>query len=260
MIVVPGNHDCDQSVDVYSMEKSKPTQPGFVEGNIGGKKRYFVQDPETYPKRFNRFRNAYKELTQQDYPLDPSEQARLFHYDDTGVQFLSLNSAWEVDEYFPERASLHGESLSSGILEAREQEAQLRIAVWHHAVYGDRSISNENALELLGQAGFSFCLHGDVHEQRREAQQHFRTGGEVNVIGAGTFSSEASGLPAATPRLYTLLEVDRGFRDVKVRTRAQDPSGGGFSPFAVWPSNGDDPDARSGSYTVDLKKAARAKG
>ena len=260
MIVVPGNHDYDQNVEVYSVEKSQPRNSPFFEGDVMGKKRYFVQDPETYPKRFDRFRNAYKQLTQQDYPLDPNKQARLFHYDETGIQFLSLNSAWEVDEYFPERASLHGESLSSGILEARKKEAQLRIAVWHHAVYGERKISNENALELLGQAGFSFCLHGDVHEQRREAQQHFRTGGEVNVIGAGTFSSEASGLPAATPRLYTLLEVDRGFTKVDVVTRAQSPEGGAFDAFAVWPASSGSPHERSGSYTVDLKKAAGAPG
>ena len=38
MIVVPGNHDYDQNVEVYSVERSQPSHSSFFEGDVMGKK------------------------------------------------------------------------------------------------------------------------------------------------------------------------------------------------------------------------------
>ena len=99
-------------------------------------------------------------------------------------------------------------------------------------------------------------LHGDVHEERNAILNHLDPQNSVHVIGAGSFSSGYTALPEATPRLYNLLEIDKQFTRIKVLTRAQRDPGGAFEPFAIYPT--DDPDKKSGNYTIDLKQASAA--
>jgi hypothetical protein len=47
-------------------------------------------------------------------------------FDNTRLQFLALNSAWEIDEYHRERASINQSAQAAGLLEADEQITRAR--------------------------------------------------------------------------------------------------------------------------------------
>src|SRR5438093_9203712 len=96
-----------------------------------------------------------------------------FLFPETRLQFLTMNSEWEIDEFFKERASINASALSKGLLQADDQLKKareagslsndasiLRIAVWHHPATGNEKIVEDAFLERLRQAGVQLCLHG----------------------------------------------------------------------------------------------------
>jgi precorrin-6B methylase 2 len=161
----------------------------------------------------------YHELIQLPYPFQPAEQCVPILFDDTRLQFLALNSAWEIDEYHRERASINQSALAAGLLEADEQVARarrdgrmaqdsevLRIAVWHHPVTGNEKISDDAFLDQLRQEHVKLCLHGHVHEDRADVIGYLHPRRAVHIAGAGSFGAPVNARPESTPRLYNLLE------------------------------------------------------
>jgi hypothetical protein len=117
-ILVPGNHDLDWNTEVYKWEKKRQVdasrlKPGtFIEEHTG----YLLRDEARYPERFKNFsQHFYHPLTQKPYPLAPEEQCLPFFFRESRLQFLAMNSAWEVDEYFSERSSISELALSRGM-------------------------------------------------------------------------------------------------------------------------------------------------
>ncbi len=111
----------------------------------------------------------------------------------------------------------------------------LRIAVWHHAITGDRKIPDADLayLQRLADEGFALVLHGDVHEVRAGLESPFDRG--IYIIGAGSLHSMAEGRPESTPCLYNILEVDRDLARIRVHVRSQDRPGSRFDEYARWP-------------------------
>jgi hypothetical protein len=178
-IIVPGNHDLSWEVEGYtwlSKRKVDPKQlsPGtYVEQGV----LYGVRDEAIYPKRFENFGKFFHQLTQQPYSLKPEDQCLPFLLEEHCLQFVAINSAWEIDEYFPDRSSINQSALASGLLKATGQienakkegrleknRSVLRIAVWHHPVTGNDKIVSDAFLEQLRQDNVKLCLHGHVHE------------------------------------------------------------------------------------------------
>jgi hypothetical protein len=75
-------------------------------------------------------------------------------FEEIGIQFLALNSAWMIDEYHPGRSGVNEKALAKALIEAdrRIEEARkaklmkddaqvLRIAVWHHPATGNEKIA-----------------------------------------------------------------------------------------------------------------------
>ncbi|MBP85782.1 MAG: hypothetical protein CMJ64_03550 [Planctomycetaceae bacterium] len=86
-ILVPGNHDVQDRDDAYQK----------LEGLDG--KPTTVRHPDNFPRRFESFSNSfYHPLRQELYPLAYADQGVSYLFDDTGMQFLTLNSAWEIDQ------------------------------------------------------------------------------------------------------------------------------------------------------------------
>lgn len=129
---------------------------------------------------------------------------------------------------------------------------KLRIVVWHHSVSGSRMVANPEIIDRLIAKGYRLCMHGDVHEERNELRNYLDTQRTFHVAGTGSFSSREAGLPGATPRLYNLIEVDRTFHQVHIRSRAQRKLDGPFAPHAIYPG-GDDPEVRRGDYWIRLE-------
>jgi small GTP-binding protein len=102
-VFVPGNHDIQRRDSCYR----------FQSNVTGLKSQHFVQkadiflvrDESDYPNRLKQFSDAFyhKITSTEDYPLAPEQQGFSYFFEDTGVQFLALNTAWEIDQFFPKR-------------------------------------------------------------------------------------------------------------------------------------------------------------
>ena len=265
-VIVPGNHDLSWETEVYDWHPKRRVvlntlKPGSYVAQGDG---YLIRDESAYPKRFENFGRFYHELIQLPYPLQPAAQCVPILFDDTRLQFLALNSAWEIDEYHRERSSINQSALAAGLLEAEEQIARarrdgrmaqdadvLRIAVWHHPVTGNEKISDDAFLEQLRQEHVKLCLHGHVHEDRADVIGYLHPRRAVYIAGAGSFGAPVNARPESTPRLYNLLEVWRDHSKIRVRTRCLRRDGGAWEGWAVWP--GAQADERRTYYDIQLK-------
>ena len=169
---------------------------------------------------------------------------------DTGLQFIALNSCWEIDEFHRRRSSIHPEALANVLREAQRQEADarkagelaadrplFRIAVWHHAVAGPEQMKNTDFLGHLQTAEVKLGLHGDVHEKRCDLVGYKQTR-TLHIAGAGSFAAPAPARPESTPRMYNLLEISRDLQTVRVHTRCQPKPDGAWQGWHEWPNAG----------------------
>lgn len=251
-IIVPGNHDQSWEVEgLYRWRKQREVRPDeLVSGSYFSLGRdYAVRDEKLYHKRFENFGKFYHSLIQQEYPPRPEDQFLSFLFDDTRIQFLTLNSSWEVDEHFQDRASINDSAISRGLLRADEEvkEAKdtgriarrakiLRIGVWHHPVTGNEKIKNDSFMERLQVADVKLCLHGHIHEEKADLMYHLHPGRKIHVAGAGTAGAVAADRPPSTPRLYNLIQIERDHSRIRIHTRARRRDDGRWSAWSVWPS------------------------
>ena len=181
-------------------------------------------------------------------------------FEQTGIQFLTLNSSWHIDEWFRDRSGIHQGALVRGLRQADDEVRKaneagrlsrdttpLRIAVWHHPVTGNEKIADDAFMEQLRQAGVRLCLHGHVHEDRADLIGYLHPH-KVHVAGAGSFGAVAKHRPESTPRLYNLVEVARDHGSITVYTRCMRKDGGAWEPHAIWP--GDKPGERRAYYVI----------
>jgi hypothetical protein len=176
------------------------------------------------------------------------------------LQFLLFNSCWELDKTNRKRSGIHPEAVAHAIAQADKQHKLvvasgkldadapiLRIAVWHHAVAGAEQMKDTDFIGHLQKAGVRFGLHGDVHELRRD-WVGYQNQTRLPILGAGSFASPHSGLPPATPRLYSLIEIATDFTSAIVKTREQRRPDGPWQGWYEWPT----PDGTSRLPYYDL--------
>ncbi|MFY0523087.1 metallophosphoesterase [Archangium gephyra] len=265
-ILVPGNHDLDWNTEVYEwrkkrlVDKSRLVTGGYHDAGDG----YLIRDEAKYPERFRNFtEHFYHPLIQKPYPLAPEEQCIPFLFSESRLQFLAMNSAWEIDEYFKERSSISDSALSRGLDRAQQDIARarergeltgdakvLRLAVWHHPITGNEKIQGDAFMKRLLQADVRVCLHGHVHEDRADLVNHLHSERRIHVMGAGSFGAPTSDRPESVPRLFNLLEVQRDLQRLRVHTRCLRKQGGAWEGWAVWP--GEKPNERRTCYDVPL--------
>jgi len=265
-IIVPGNHDLDWKTEIYrwmnkrEVNASKLAPNTFLEAGPG----YLVRDEAKYPERFKNFsEHFYHRLTQKPYPLAPEEQCIPFLFGDDGLQFLAMNSAWEIDEHFRERSSISEKALARGLATADHQLAGaradgklakdariLRLAVWHHPITGNEKIQADAFMGQLRRAEVRLCLHGHVHEERADLLNYLEPKRSIHVIGGGSFGAPTHERPESVPRLYNLLEVQRDLQRVQVHTRSRRKQGGAWEGWTVWPAGA--PGLKRSSYELTL--------
>jgi small GTP-binding protein len=250
-IIVPGNHDLHWDTEVYTVKKKRQVGANeLVPGRYHQEgEAYFLRDDARYPERFRNFsQHFYHPLFQKEYPLSPEQQCIPTLFTETRLQFLAMNSAWEIDEFFRERSSIHEAALSRGLDVARHQldqarkagtlspEAQvLRLAVWHHPITGNEKIQADAFMSKLAQADVRACLHGHVHEDRAELVNHLHPTRKVHIMGAGSFGAPTADRPESVPRLFNLLQVQRDLGRISVHTRCLRKEGGAWEGWARWP-------------------------
>ncbi|WP_309896407.1 metallophosphoesterase [Archangium sp.] len=265
-ILVPGNHDLDWNTEVYDWRKKRLVEKSAL---VTGRYReegegYLIRNEAKYPERFKNFsEHFYHPLVQKPYPLAPEEQCLPFLFGESRLQFLAMNSAWEIDEYFRERSSISDSALSRGLTRAHQDIDRarergelpadgkvLRLAVWHHPITGNEKIHGDAFMKRLLQADVRVCLHGHVHEDRADLVNHLHAERRIHVMGAGSFGAPTHDRPESVPRLFNLLEVQRDLRSLRVHTRCMRKQGGAWEGWAVWP--GEKPSERRTYYDVSL--------
>lgn len=252
-VLCPGNHDVDIKLKCYQYEYAAPA--GLASNEVvklsdGG---FLVRDRANYALRFERFRKLHLDVAGREYPQELGLQGTVQYFKQTGILFLTLNTAWEIDHRNMERATVNHDALGHALEQCRDHyaEAKLRIAVWHHAIRGQRVIQEQRFLEQVQQAGFRICLHGDIHEEAFESVGKWN-GRELYVVGSGSFGQYGEG----TPHLYNLLEVAPDLKTVTLSLRAK-KTGGAYGAHAVVAT--DDPQVRTGRYEIVLDGARPAK-
>ncbi|MBK3665551.1 metallophosphoesterase [Bradyrhizobium diazoefficiens] len=257
-IVVPGNHDINWDVDVYEWTpKRKMSAEAMKSDNCIQQGNGYLIRNDRYPDRLRAFsEDFYHTLLQVPYPLQPERQALNFYFPEDRLQFITLNSNWELDEHFPARSSINAGALANGIWEAdallrKDQFSAadvLRIGVWHHPATGSEKIERDAFLGQLQQAGVRLGLHGHVHEDRADLVGYLHPATSIHMVGAGSFGAVSRGRPESTPRLYNVLEISRDLSSVRVKTRCLRKDGGAWEPWPFWPSQ--DPMEKRAYYDI----------
>jgi hypothetical protein len=239
--LVPGNHDASWPLaeKAYQLHRRKqyagPLVPGRYVEHAGGIVE--VRDEAAYRERLRPFAELYRAVKGAPYPLAFEEQGIVDDLADLGLCVLGLNSAWETDHHFRERASIHPEALANALLRLGPPAAgQLRIAVFHHPIHGgeDSRIRDAAFLQQLAVHGFQLALHGHVHRADSELYRHDRAedGRRIEIVAAGTFGAATRAWVPGYPLQYNLLLV--GPDRITVETRCRHEVNGAWSPDARW--------------------------
>ena len=217
-ILVPGNHDINYNMCPYGLK-------GFSE------------------LLFNKIVNTA-------YPSEADKQAQSYIFPQDYIQFITLNSGWQIDRSNQKRASINVIALAN-ILDRTEKEKQdainsevlnknqkfLRIAVFHHPITQLETMKNQNYIEHLRQNNVQLILHGDIHEINREIYKGWERA-KVHIIGAGTFGAKVDDRPESIPRLYNLLAIKKDLSLIRVHTRQQRKIDGPWEGWYEWPAPG----------------------
>lgn len=196
-----------------------------------------VRDEDTYKHRFRAFADLYRAIKGTDYPLAFGAQGIVDDLADLGICILSLNSAWETDHHFTNRASIHPLALANALVRLGPPSAgQLRIAVFHHPIHGgeDSRIRDAAFLQQLSVHGFGLVLHGHIHKADAELYRYDRIKGgrRIEIVAAGTFGASTRAWSPGYPLQYNLLLVETG--QITVETRCRREVNGAWEPDARW--------------------------
>lgn len=252
--LVPGNHDVNWSMSksAYGFKRREdvrgPLTPGsFIEH---GSDVIELRDEDAYQLRFQPFAHLYKQIKGEDYPLEYARQGTL-DAPDSDVLILGLNSAWDIDHHYRDRASIRADALAIALDKlGPPTPTQLRIAVFHHPLVSDEDsrIKDPSFLQRLSVAGFRLLLHGHVHKEGTAQYRYDQTvdGRKLDIVAAGTFGAATREWVPGYPLEYNLLLV--GEKEITVETRCRREVNGAWEPYARWlQGEGKDPLPR---YTI----------
>lgn len=270
IIIVPGNHDLNwqKSEEAYTPVRRKDYDGRTITINAqtkpdpnyaidkGGEYEYVEkQNEDKYKERFLYFSNFYEAVKGKPYPLESEQQYIIDYFPDKKLLVLGLNSAWQLDHYYTDRASINMNAFSNALPEIRlnsDYSNCLKIAVWHHPLnspFEDR-IKDQGFLEQLAVAGFRLFLHGHIHKTDNSLFQYDMKakGRKLDGICAGTFGAPTRELESGYPWQYNLLKFEGN--KLTVETRRREEENGAWKPDARWSQGaGKDPLPR---YTIEL--------
>lgn len=256
LTLVPGNHDVSWPLAEvgYSLRRRSQQRGALRPGTFieHGADVVEVRDEEAYRRRFQPFVDLYRLVKGVEYPLDYVDQATL-DVPDPHLLILGLNSAWEIDHHFRDRASINAEALARALLKlGPPSEDQLRIAAFHHPIHGgeDSRIRDAAFLQQLAVHGFSLVLHGHVHRAEDALYRYDRAAGgrQIEIVAAGTFGAPTHEWVPGYPLQYNLLLIAPD--KITVETRCRTEVHGAWAPDARWLQGpGKDPLPR---YVIEL--------
>jgi UDP-2,3-diacylglucosamine pyrophosphatase LpxH len=239
-IIAPGNHDLHWLKNMYEFQEGRLVNRAHLkEGeyvSLDNNHHYLIRNQSTYPQKFSSFADFYLSIMSKPYPMAFEEQCPVSEVYLNEIQFLNLNSCWEIDQYFPNRSSINLGALARGLADS-PNTGILKIAVCHHPISGNEKIPNTDFLEQLKNAGIRIVLHGHVHTKGIESISYYDLVRRMYAIGAGSFGAPVHARPESVPRMYNIIEI-YGRERIRVYTRAKDTVGGDWRAHAIWPISG----------------------
>ncbi|NEO76935.1 HEAT repeat domain-containing protein [Moorena sp. SIO4G3] len=243
IVLVPGNHDLNWKLGkrAYQLWDLEDYEGELKDGHYikVSEDVIRVRDEAIYQQRFAHFSDFYHAIKGQPYPLDYHQQAIIDHFPDQKLLILGLNSAWELDHHFKDRASIHPIALTNALTEIRRNSDYhncLKIAVWHHPLNsaGSDRIIDQGFIEQLAVAGFRFFLHGHIHKAETSLFRYdlSPSGRKLDGICAGTFGAPTLELRTGYPWQYNLLIFEGN--QLTVRTRRREEKDGAWKPDSRW--------------------------
>ncbi|MBD2342323.1 metallophosphoesterase, partial [Calothrix sp. FACHB-156] len=255
IVLVPGNHDLNWELSeaAYDFVPKRKIPNPLPEGRYidAGSAGALIRDEDEYKKRFDYFSDRfYKKIYNQSYPQEYSKQAILYPCPQDKILFLGLNSCWEIDHEYKDRAGINADAIAYAInqLLLDNYDDWLKIAIWHHPVNSSESMKNVAFLEQLAVNGFQLGIHGHIHEAKDE---HFRYDPRrgLRIIAAGTFGAPAREQVTGIPLQYNLLTLDPESGVMTVETRKKEKADGAWAADARW-GDKNNPEPR---YKIELK-------
>ncbi len=256
VVIVPGNHDLNRDLSkkaypfIFKDELPAPLPEGkyIPAGDAGA----LMRNEEEYQKRFSHFNaHFYKKIYGgKTYPPEYAEQGILHKRPEDRLLFLALNSCWEIDHHYRDRAGINADALAHALDQLLDgYEDWLKIAVWHHPVSGPQAMKNVDFLQQLVVHGFQICMHGHVHEAAEGFYKH-DSGRGIHIVGAGTFGAPADEQGTGIPLQYNLLILNTETNTLAVKTRKKEKPEGAWAADARW---GDKRNPVP-KYTITLRK------
>jgi TIR- and PNP-associating SLOG family/Calcineurin-like phosphoesterase/CHAT domain len=240
VVIVPGNHDLnwDLSEAAYPFVAKRKLPNPLPEGRYieAGSAGALICDEAEYQQRFTYFSDRfYKKVYGKPYPLEYDQQAILHPCPQDKILFLALNSCWEIDHHYRDRAGIHPNAIANAVdqILSENYDDWLKIAVWHHPVNGSESMKNPAFLEQLAVHGFQLGIHGHIHEAKDENFQYDTKRG-LRIIAAGTFGAPTHEQVTGIPLQYNLLTLDPETGELTVETRKKEKADGAWSADARW--------------------------
>jgi response regulator of citrate/malate metabolism len=262
IVIVPGNHDVDWSVDCYDwMANSKPVPTDGSNFVVPQPLGNLVQDPKRYPGRFSNFAKVAKNFPKVNFESSEQSQGWVCDYPDLDIQFLCVNSAWYLDEYVsskyyrtqPETSTIDHVrvpelALTLGLSQL-SSDRSFGFLVVHHPIRGHGKLCSDAFVGRLYDSGIRAVFHGDTHNLTRDDLCGELSGRKMHVIGCGTLSFDKR--PKDSYPLYHVLTLDKRERELTIWTRFQKEKGGTFQPFSNWI---DTPLSAKSSYSIKIEK------
>ena len=254
-IIVPGNHDLNWNLskNAYLFKYKDSLPKPLIEGSYipAGDTGALLREEDLYKKRFDYFRNFYKRICRKDFPLEYADQGILHIYPKDKMIFLALNSCWEIDHYYKDRASINSSALARALdkIVVPEYQDWLKIAVWHHPINGTESM-NDSFIERLAIAGFKICMHGHIHEAK-DSYSMYDVNRGLHIIGSGTFGAPTKEQVPGIPLQYNLILFNQQKQVIIVETRKKEKPEGSWSADARW-GDKNNPIPR---YIIELKES-----
>jgi hypothetical protein len=212
VVIVPGNHDVSwphskNSMGVKPMKLEPDERNLFIQSLIRemrapeGMTRWSwdelcfmeIQEQSTYTKRMEPFRRFYDSFYKglRTYSAAPENQFSIHDYPELSATVLGLNSCDHLD-HCNTIGRFNPDAITKSLTELKRSRcnSRVKIAVWHHGLYGAPCQSDyldPLSMQNLIVNHFSIGLHGHQHVSDFVAELgRFSHESKMLIIGTGT--------------------------------------------------------------------------
>ena len=187
---------------------------------------YEIRSPESYRRRLDAYwdfvENFYHD-TNLKHPIDRERGFNLFELDKGRIVVAAFESL-HGNDCFSSRGAISDGTVSRCGLALRDSSNQhrLRVAVWHHSIYGPperMDYMDVTAVHEMIGVGFRLGLHGHQHYARTAVHYLYQPDATMAVVGGGSLCAGGRELPRGVDRQYNVVVLNDEYDGAKVHVR-----------------------------------------